>query len=391
MNLRAVATMTGSDLRQRVRDRSVLVFGLAVPFALMVVFNLLFAGIGSTEDFAETTIAMTGTSDDLGSALQVTLESISVLPSTVRPADSADAARAAVEDDEADLAILVPDDFSTQVQSGGSPDVEVVRSGDGRLEDDVVTAVTDGFVDRVATASRAAAAGLSSGLDPAAIGAVAGEVAQADPLLTTSPGQVAEEQLSLQGSLVAGQTALFMFFTVGFGVIGYLAERDNGTLPRLQSMPMHPRDIIVAKTLVSFVLGLVATSILLTAGSLLFDVDFGSVVPIAVLVVATVAAATSLVLVVAKVARTAEQASTINAILGLALGVLGGAFFPIGGGGWLARLSDLTPPAAFIRGLGITSAGGGVADLGGPLATVLGFMVVSVVLALVLPARQVEA
>nr|WP_274387596.1 ABC transporter permease [Salsipaludibacter albus] len=389
--MRAIVTMTGSDLRQRVRDRSVLVFGLAVPFALMVVFNLLFSGVGSTEDFEATTIAMTGTADQLGSALQVTFESMSVLPATVDPASSADEARTAVVEERADVAILVPEDFSTQVQGGGSPEVEVVRSGDGSLEEDVVIAVTDGFVDRVATASRAAAAGGSVGLDSSAVSALAGEVAQADQLVTTSPGRVADEQLSLQGSLVAGQTALFMFFTVGFGVIGYLQERDTGTLPRLQSMPMHPRDIIVAKTLVSFVLGLVSTSILLTAGSLLFDVDFGSVVPIAVLVVATVAAATSLVLVVTKVARTAEQASTINAILGIALGVLGGAFFPIGGGGWLSRLSDLTPPAAFIRGLGITSAGGGVTDLAEPLATVAGFLVVAVVLALVLPARQVEA
>jgi ABC-2 type transport system permease protein len=155
-------------------------------------------------------------------------------------------------------------------------------------------------------------------------------------------------------------------------------------------MPLHPRSIIVAKTLVSFILGVAATAVLLTAGGLLFGVDFGAFVPIAVLVMATVAAATSLVLVVTKVARTAEQASTINSILALALGVLGGAFFPIGGSGLLATLSDLTPPAAFIRGLGITQAGGGVADLGVPLATVGGFLVVALVLAAVLPARELQ-
>ena len=38
--------MALSDLRQRVRDRSVLIFGLAVPIILMFVFNLLFSGLG---------------------------------------------------------------------------------------------------------------------------------------------------------------------------------------------------------------------------------------------------------------------------------------------------------------------------------------------------------
>lgn len=390
MDLQPIATMTGSDLRQRIRDRSVLVFGLAVPFALMFVFNLLFSGLGSGEDFDPVTIAVSGTEDSLGSALSSSLQSLGALDVTIAPMEP-DPARDAVEAEDVDVAVLVPAGFSADVQSGGTPDVEVVGRGDGTIEESIVVSVVDGFVSRVAAASGAAAAAGSLGLDGEQIAAIAGEVAQSEPLLTTSPGEVADEQLSLQGSLVAGQTALFMFFTVGFGVIGYLAERDLGTLPRLQSMPMHPRSILIAKALVSFVLGLVATGILLTAGSLLFDVDFGSIVPISVLVLATVAAATSLVLVVTKVARTAEQANTINSILALVLGVLGGAFFPIGGTGLLATLSDLTPPAAFIRGLGITQAGGGVGDLGAPLAVVTGFLVVALVLAVVLPERSVQA
>ncbi len=36
--------MTLSDLRQRIRDRSVLIFALVVPLALMFVFNLTFGG-----------------------------------------------------------------------------------------------------------------------------------------------------------------------------------------------------------------------------------------------------------------------------------------------------------------------------------------------------------
>ncbi len=390
MDLRAIGTMTASDLRQRVRDRSVLVFGLAVPFALMVVFNFLFSDVGATDDLEPVTVALSGSETGTGERIADTLASVSILDVTVRPADDDDA-RTAVSDGDADVAVIVPDDFDAVVQAGGDAVVEVVDTGDGSIESAIVTSVVDESVRRLGAGSRAARAAVSAGVDPTQVGAIAADVAGAPDLVTTSPGAVADEQLSLQGSLVAGQTALFMFFTVGFGVIAYLTERDQGTLARLQSMPLRPRSILVAKTLVSFVLGLVATAVLLGAGGLLFGVSFGALFPVTVLVVATVAAATSLVLVVTKVARTAEQANTVNSILALALGVLGGAFFPIGGGGWLSRLSDLTPPAAFIRGLGITQAGGGVPDLAGPLATVLGFLVVALVLAVVLPARSVEA
>lgn len=389
MNPSAIWTMTASDLRQRLRDRSVFVFGLAVPFALMFVFNLLFSGVGSADTLDPVTVEVAGASgDDIAQGLVQTLQSVELLDVTIDEV-AAEPARAAVADGDAQVAIIFPDDFTATLASGASPEVEAVTAGDGSIEDQIVLSITDGYVERIAASSQAATAAGISGVDGTQIEAIAQEVARTDPTMTISSGRAADEQLSLQGSLVAGQTALFMFFTVGFGVIGYLYERDYGTLPRLQSMPMHPRDIIIAKTLVSFILGLLATSVLLGAGSLLFGVSFGSFIPIAVLVVATVAAATSLVLLVVKIARTAEQASTINSIVALVLGVLGGAFFPIGGDGLLATVSSLTPPASFIRGLGITQAGGGVGDLAGPLVNVVGFLVLALVLAVFLPQREV--
>ncbi len=390
MDTSSIWTMARKDLRRSLRDRSVLIFGLVVPFALMIVFNLLFSGIGSSEDFDPVAIAVAGVEDPMVSPLADILAAQLPMETTVQRLDAA-GARAAVEDEDVDLAVIVPDGFGPAIQSGGSPTIELLDRGDGSIEVGIAASVVEGFVSQLALASRTAAAAGLAGLTGPAIGDLASEVAQADPLLSAVPGAVADEQLTLQGSLVAGQTALFMFFTVGFGVISLLEERDQGTLPRLQAAPIHPRSIVVAKTLTSFVLGLVATAVLLGAGSLLFGVTFGSVVPIAVLVVATVAAATSLVLVVIRIARTAEQANTMNSILGIGLGVLGGSFFPIGGDGWLARLSDLTPPAALIRGLGITHGGGGVADLAGPLATVGGFLGAAVVLSLVIPDRELQA
>lgn len=82
-------------------------------------------------------------------------------------------------------------------------------------------------------------------------------------------------------------------------------------------------------------------------------------VPVTVMIVAAVMAVTSLVLLVTRVARTTEQAQAATSVIGILMGVLGGSFFPISGGGLLARLSDLTPTAAFIRGLGLTNGGAG--------------------------------
>jgi ABC-2 type transport system permease protein len=76
---------------------------------------------------------------------------------------------------------------------------------------------------------------------------------------------------------------------------------------------------------------------------------------------------------IVRVARTSEQASIATSIVALVLGIGGGAFFPVSATGLLSRVIDLNPVAALLRGLGTTSGGGGLADIGVPVAIMLGF------------------
>jgi ABC-2 type transport system permease protein len=170
-------------------------------------------------------------------------------------------------------------------------------------------------------------------------------------------------------------------------VLSLVAEREQGTLARLRSMPMPAGLVVAAKALSGFLLGVVSTAVLLTLGSLFFDVSFGSPVATAVLVLSAVAAGTSLTFIVARVARTSEQANTVQSIVALVLGIAGGAFFPITASGLAGRLVDLNPIAAFTRGLGITSGGGGLSDIGAPVTVMLGFAVVAWLASRLLPDR----
>jgi ABC-2 type transport system permease protein len=282
--------------------------------------------------------------------------------------------------------VTVPDGFGAALQQGDPKDVVVVDGGGG-IENDIVIAVVTGTVDRYRAATVAATAGGASGLPVADLAAIGREVATAEPTISLTEGRASNEQLTTTGALVAGQAGLFLLFTVGFGVLGLVNEREQGTLARLRSMPMRPWLIVAAKALVSFVLGIVATTVLLTAGSLLFDVDFGSPFAVALLILCAVTAGTSVTFVIARVARTAEQANVAQSIVALVLGIAGGAFFPLTAGGFLGTLLDANPVGAFIRGLGITSGGGGAGDLGVPVLTMLVFAVVMVGVSRVVPDR----
>ncbi len=386
--MRRLVVLTASDLRQRIRDRSVLIFALVVPFALMFVFNLVF---GDTDEIELTAVAVavgSSNDDEMAPAVVDAIRSLDGDGFDVTVSDlPVSVARGRIDSGGVDVAILLPDGFGRAVQTGASVTVEALRGGGAELETDIVLSVVDGVLDRFRIGAVAASAAVTEGVPPEQIGQLAEQAATGGPAYDLVEGEAASEQLDSGAALVAGQAGLFLLFTVGFGVTGLLIEKENGTLARLRSMPMPPWLIVAGKALTSLTLGVISTSVLLTVGGLLFDADFGSPLPVFVLVVCATAAGVSVMFLVVRVVRTSEQAGVATAIVALVLGIGGGAFVPVSATGTLATILDLNPVSALLRGLGITSAGGGIADLGVPIAIMLGFAAVMIGLSRLVPDR----
>jgi ABC-2 type transport system permease protein len=389
--VRALWIITASDLRQRVRDRSVLIFGLLVPLGLMGMFNLLLGGYDEEAALEPVTVAVSVPAGDrLGAVVPQALGQVDAMKVSVETAP-ADRVRDLAATGKADLAVVVPTGFGRSLTTGEPATVRLVEGDGAGIETDILVSVVQGVVDQLAAGAVAAGAGAIAGLPPEQLREIGERAATAGPPITLAAGEASDEQLTQQGTLVAGQTGLFLFFTVSFGVLALLAERELGTMPRLLSMPLRPMTVVGAKALAGFLLGLVTTTMLLSIGALMFDLDFGSLPAVAVLVLGAVTAATSLTFVVARLARTAEQASVIQSIVAMVLGMAGGAFIPIQATGAAGVLLEMNPVAALIHGLGITSGGGGLGDIGGPMAIMLVFAVVCLGVSRVLPDRGSSA
>jgi ABC-2 type transport system permease protein len=387
--MRQLLALTAADLLQRVRDKTVVIFALVVPMALMTVFNLVFSATDDL-DLAPVTVAISAPAGD-GMAQVLTsvvrdLDGTGELDVTVHEIGAA-VGRKQVEDADAALALIVPRGFGEAAQMGEPVTVEAVRGDEAGLEADIVLSVVDGVLGQLASGAVTARAALAEGVAPSELAALVEQATSGGPAYDLRQGEAADEQLDSSAALVAGQAGLFLLFTVSFGVTGLVVDRESGTLARLRSMPIPGWVVVASKALVSFVLGVVATAVLLTLGSYLFDVDFGSLPAVAVLVVCAVAAGTSVMFLIVRVARTSEQAGIASSIVALVLGIGGGAFFPVAATGPLTRVLDLNPVAALLRGLGTTSGGGGLADIGVPVAIMLGFGVVMLLVSRLVPDR----
>ncbi|MHA7223914.1 ABC transporter permease [Arthrobacter sp. RHLT1-20] len=390
--MRGLWTMVASDLRQRIRDKSVIIFSLVVPLALMGVLSLVFGGLGDDTVGLQpaTVVASADDADQLGAALLGAIDSLEIMDVTVKRVPAAEV-RSETQASGADLGIIVPAGFSAAVLSGQAASVRLVEGNGAGLEASVLISVVQGVMDQFAAGTVTASAAGISGLPPQELAALAQQAAAGAPLITLAEGQAAAEQLTLRGTLVAGQAGLFLMFTVGFGVLGLLAEREQGTLARLRSMPINAGTVVAAKAGVGFILGVVATTVLLTAGSVLFGVSFGSPLVVGALILSVVTAATSLTFIVARLVRTAEQANVAQSILAMVLGIAGGAFFPVQGTGFAATVLDLNPIGAFIRGLGISAGGGNLADVAAPIGVMVVFALAGTLVSRVLPDRGAQA
>lgn len=364
--MQAIWLITRKDLRQRLRDRSAVLFAVVVPLGLAFLFGGLFG------DFGEGSLGTLryGVLDrDGGDVAHLFVDEL--LPAVSDQLDleisdvtDEDAATEALEDGDLAAVFVLPEGFSEAVRTGEGASVSVLKSADHQLAGEVAGAIAEGFATRLTGTQVAVATALSSGVPPEQAPEIARQAAQIVAPVRLVAGQTDDQTLDTPTYLAAGMAVFFLFFTVQLGVISYLEERQQGTLARVLSMPLQRWQVLAAKGLTSFLIGVVATGVLVIATSLLVGADWGDPFGVALLVVAGVLAATVIVSVVSLLARTAEQANTWQSIFGIVLGMLGGAFFPIANGpGLLASLSLITPHAWFLRGLGTLRGGGNAVDV----------------------------
>jgi ABC-2 type transport system permease protein len=354
--LRAALLILGKDLRLRLRDRSVLLFGVIVPLGLTVLFSFIFPDV---EEFELPAAVVDLDGGPVAAAFVDELLPELVAADLVIPVDAADeaAARALLAEGEISAAWILPAGLSDAVTAGRGAEIAVLVNPDRALAAEVAQGVARGFATRIDEVTLAVATAAVSSVPPEQLEAVGQRAATAEPLVAIEPLIAEDAQLDPIGYLAAGMAAFFVFFTVQYGVTGLLEERQQGTMPRLLAAPIPPAAVQVGKAAGAFVLGIVSTTVLAVASRLLLGASWGPVLGTAILIVALVIAATGLMAFVGSFARTAEQAGNLQSIVAVSLGMLGGVFFPVGGG-VLAAVAVISPHGWFLRGLGAQVAAG---------------------------------
>ncbi len=240
--------------------------------------------------------------------------------------DSAEAARSAVDTQEAGVAVIIPADFSANYSNlNGQAVLEVYQDPTLTLGPAIVRSVLNQFMDGISGTKIAVneAVTQTGSSDPAFIGQVVESFLTAtartrDPaalLKVSSPAATETEEipflLRVIGPVMGGMMVFYAFYTGTASAETLLQEDEMGTLPRLFTTPTTQATILGGKLLAVLLTVTIQVAVLLTLGALIFGIHWGSLSSVLLFAAGTVVLASAFGVFVNSLMKSTKQGGIV--------------------------------------------------------------------------------
>ena len=371
--------------------------GFSVPVTKVVVANLDQGGPGF--DLAKAQLPGGSQAHSLGDMVLTSLQDKSFANlMQISTVDSAAAARAQVDSQKAGVAIIIPADFSEQFsETNGQATIQMYKDPTLTLGPGIVESVISQFMDSMSGAKVAVdvVSKQTGRIDPTLIGQVVSQYVASIPsgdqsaalldLHAPAAKKPASNTLSLIVSFIMGGMTIFYAFYTGTSTAQtILREDEDGTLSRLFTTPTPQATVLGGKFLAIGLTVLVQMTVLLILGRLIFAIQWGSLLPLALVTLATVMAAATFGIFIMSLLKSTRQAGTVLGGVLTVTGMLGMVkIFTMGSPtspAWADIASMFVPQGWAVRGLSQVMAAASLNDI---LLTCLALLGMSVVFFLI--------
>ena len=351
------------DMGRAFRSLFALAFMFGIPILMTVLFGFLFGGVGEAD--SEFTIPNTDViivDNDIGSIYSFGLDyngqtysSFGAMLTDILQGDnfseliqitSAEEvqARAAIDSQEAGLAIIIPQDFTNVLIGLTDEQVSIEFYQDPELSlgpqicQSIVMSIVDGFststlsMDTVATVLAQQGITLTAEEQMALMQTLTqaggeNEQSQSAGIEIIPPAALNGEQNTLMQlimrSIMGGMMIFYAFYTGTSVAETILEEEENGTLSRLFISPASVQTILHGKFLAGFLMTIVQVTLLLLFGDLVFGINWGPLPLLMIFAVGLVAVATTFGIFVISLVKNARQGGIIYGAVLTFTGMLG--------------------------------------------------------------------
>jgi len=384
-------TIAFKDMTRSFRSTFAVVFMFGIPLLMTGMFYLMFGGTGKNEPaftVPVTTVAVANL--DKGSSNFQAVKSqfpagtqantlgdlvISILDQEsfanimkVTMVDSAEAARAAVDSQQAGAAIIIPADFSGKFSElSGQATLELYKDPTLTIGPGIVQSIMNQVMDSMSGAKIAVMVVSSQAgrTDTTLVNQVMHQYmasAQAagpasgflDIQYVAVPNKQSNVMTAIIGPIMGWLTIFYAFFTGASTAQSILTEDEEGTLPRLFTTPTSHATILGGKFLAVGLTVVVQMVVLFALGRLIFGIAWGSLASLAMVIAGVILSASAFGIFINSMLKNTKQSGLIFGGLLTVLGMLGGLPIFVPGSsinGTLAMVGLFEPIGWAVRGL----------------------------------------
>jgi ABC-2 type transport system permease protein len=356
-NLARLWAIAAKEVMQLRRDRLTLAMIVGLPLMQMILFG--YAINFDVRDLSGGVVDMARTQQSR--ALIAALEATQVVRFVERPAAVAQLQRL-MQQGRIEVGLYIPPDFERRMLDRNLPVAQLLIDG------------SEPSIENIARGLGAMPFNVRPALTTAPI-----------PLFEVRTEYNPEKRTSVQ--IVPGLVGVILSLTmVMFTAVSVVRERERGNLELLITTPVTRFELMAGKLLPYIVIGLLQTSIVLSVGSLLFNVPInGHLMDLYLAALLFIAATLTLGLLISTAVSTQAQAFQMSLFTLLPSILLSGFVFPFEGmpqpAQWIAQLLPLTHFVVLVR--GIVLRGATLAELWLPAAKLATFLLVVLVVATV--------
>ena len=375
-----------NEVRLYLLDKGDLAFSLLLP---IVTFALMFGAFGGTSLFEASAPIVNEDGGVYSTRLVEQIEAAEGID-----VDLLTAAEAEKKLDRSDLLLVlyIPQGFSEKLASGEKAELVFKQRGNGGQEGQILASIIQGVAEEMnqeflvldSVEANLAETGISTDRIKVKVQEVLEEERRQPTVGVTE--EVIGGSSEFINQFLPGIITMYVLFALSLGARVIVEERRKGTLERLLTTRLSVGELFFGKFLASISRGFVQTVILLALSYAVFQM-FTPVSFLASLVIIIVftAAAASIGLIIASIARTEDAASWIGVVFTMFMVMLGGTFFKAPEGSTIysiGRFSINTYANDALR--TIIEEGGSLGDTGMPLLILAGVAVVGLIISRVI-------
>ena len=320
--MRTALAITSVELLRFLKDRSNIFFVFIFPLLLVLFIGAQFGGGGGGS------VSVWGVDGQLRDDLVAALRSDDVSVSTI----GADEGRELVARGRADVGVAVTAQASAGYDAGGDVAIELVVGNQAQSQ--ATTQRVQSALDSLALERGQIAALGAAGVGTEEAGRAldaAGAIARPARMVVTNVSEIAQEFAGL-GQFDYGassQVLLFVFLISLAGSTTLIQSRRLGVTRRTLAAPVTTGQTVVGQALGRLAIAATQGVYIMATTTLLFDVDWGNLVLAFVVVVVFGLVAAGAAMVLGSVVDNDAAAGGAGVGVGLVLGALGGAMYPI--------------------------------------------------------------